>query len=157
MYRMASSSGKASFVEKLEHRVFPQPPYHDDDKCGSSNHGLATTLEKFAVENKVADGLLQIQRCIDARRAFMAKRVSVNESHHAQVDLVEKLYHQYLKLGGYNSEQLKTTLVRFYDGPPMRFEIKCIGNIVGGGLTRKNKRRSAKTRRTSKRRNLRKN
>lgn len=146
---MASSSGKAPFVEKLEHRVLPQPPYHAEDKCGSSNHGLAFTLEKFAVENKVADGLAQIKRCIDARREFMAKRVSVNESHHLQVDLVEKLYHQYLKLGGYNSEQLKTTLVRFFDGPPMRFEITCIGKIVGGGLTRKNKRRSAKSRRAS--------
>ena len=154
---MASSSGKASFVEKLEHRVFPQPPYHDDDKCGSSNHGLSSTLEKFAVKNDVAEGLRQITRCIDARKEFMEKQRSPNASHHAAVTLVEGLYNKYLKLAGYNSEQLKTTIVRFYDGPPSFFEIKCLGNSVGGGLTRKNKRRSAKTRRISKRRNLRKN
>jgi len=147
---MASAFGKLPYVQRLEQKNF-QPYYHDIDTCGSTFHGLATTLEQFATENKVAEGLEQINRCLQARRAERDKRANPDPAHNRIIVMLEHFYRQYLKLGAYNSRALQSTIVRFRDGDPGYFTITCAeNNIRGGTRRRKNTRRKRRsTRKTA--------
>ena len=141
--------GTGSYAQRLEHRN-EQPLYHSDDVCGSTFSGLASTLERFAVSNEVGAGMAQIRKCIEARKeVLLRRRDGGNAAHHQAITMLEQLQRNYMLLGGYGEDTLRTTLVRFKE-PPMRFEITINGGrIMGGGFTSKNKRHSVKNRRTS--------
>lgn len=135
---MASAFGKMPYVQRLELKNF-QPYYHDIEVCGSTFHGLATTLEQFATDNKVAEGLEQINRCLQARRSERDKRANPDPAHNRIITMLEYFHRQYLKLGAYNSQALKSTIVRFYDGDPGYFVVTCAGKNVRGGTRKRRK------------------
>ena len=135
---MASAFGKLPYVQRLEVKNF-QPYYHDITICGSTFHGLATTLERFATENKVAEGLEQINRCLQARRSERDKRAYPDPAHNRIIIMLEQFHKQYLKLGTYNSQALQSTIVRFRDGDPGYFTITCAGNNIRGGTRKRRK------------------
>lgn len=145
---MASSYAKLPPAVKLDKKT-SQPPYHDDDVCGSTFHGLASTLEKFAVANNVTKGLEQIDRCIAARRAELEKRRYPNAAHHTAIDTVIALRSQYVKLLTKAPDILKKVIVRFDDEYFNFFVGYSLGGVphaLDGGHRRKTRRRKRQTR-----------
>lgn len=104
-----------SFVERLEHRNTAQPKYHADDVCGSSFHGLAYSLQIYAQENNVNEGLEQIKRCIDARQQEMRSRAYPDPSHNEAIRILTRLYLLYTTLRQYDENYLGRTVVSFDD------------------------------------------
>ena len=104
--------GKLSYSQRME-TMSGQSSYHTDEVCGSNLDGLATTLQMFAQDNEVSEGLAQITRCIDARKAEMAKRSNPDPAHNNVVVSLSRLYTSYSLLENRDPETLKTALVRF--------------------------------------------
>jgi len=150
---MASSSGKLTFAQRLEKKR-GQDPYHHIEVCGSSFHGLATTLEIFATSNKIAEGLAQIDRCIAARRREIEKSIKPDPAHNDAIEQLIALYRAYARLMYKDPEILKKAIIR-YDDEHHRFEVgRSLAGVFaeftagGGKKTRKARRRKArKTRR----------
>lgn len=104
--------GKLPYSQRME-TMTHQSSYHTDDVCGSNLHGLATTLEFLAQNNKVQEGLEQISRCINARKAEIEKRSAPDPAHNAVVVSLSRLYRSYSLLLHRDAETLKSALVRF--------------------------------------------
>lgn len=150
---MASSSGKLTYAQRLERRTH-QDNYHHIEVCGSSFHGLATTLEGFATKNEIANGLAQIDRCITARRREIERRDKPDPIHNDAIEQLIALHRAYARLMYKDPEILKKAMIRYSD-KDHRFEVgrSLAGEFAeftagGGKKTRKARRRKArKTRR----------
>ena len=128
-----------------------QSTYHDLNICGSSFNGLATTLQFYAQNRQVHDGLDQIRRCIDARREEANKRRNPDAAHNKAIEVLIDLYHKYSKLRRYH--KLENTLVRYREGG--LFTVTIDGEeIIEGG--RKNRTRKHTLKKRYKRKTLKK-
>jgi hypothetical protein len=94
--------------------------YHTDDVCGSTLHGLATTLERHVTNNRVDEGLRQIRRCIDARKSDIERRTLPDPKHLALIHSLEKFYHEYMGLAALNESAKRSVKIRSLGG---RFRI----------------------------------
>jgi hypothetical protein len=129
--------GRLPYQQRLEHADF-QASYHKDDVCGSSFHGLATTLEKFAQQDNLEAGLAQIKRCIDARKAEIEKRSYPDPAHNIAVKVLEDLFKKYAYIQKNNYHYvpfLDTTIIR-YDDDANQFSINIRGEMIKGGKRR---------------------
>ena len=86
-------------------------PIPESAPCGSSFHGLSTTLERLAVEDKVAEGLAKIRDCLGARRYEIERRERPDPSHNRAVEQLLKLYTSYQKLARKTAEEKKKITV----------------------------------------------
>jgi hypothetical protein len=63
--RKKNKSG-ISFIQELEHKEY-QPTHHAVDICGSSLHGLASTIQHMLSKGNKVGAIAQVDRCIKAR------------------------------------------------------------------------------------------
>ena len=82
---MASSRGRLPYHQRMESRT-SQPYYHADDICGSSMHGLATSIQQMLQDEKLQAAYDQIEACIDARLYEMSKRRFPDKAHNLIVE-----------------------------------------------------------------------
>jgi hypothetical protein len=131
---MAVAFGKETFAQRAERKTF-LAKYHSDDICGSSFHGLATTIQRLMKEGEVDEALDQIKRCIDARKAENSKRgiTGSDDSHHQAVLQLEDLYIKIRSLKRFSDEALLTTLVNYSDSEH-KFSVK-VGMFTVGDIT----------------------
>ena len=132
--------------------VHPQAGYHADDVCGSSLHGLATTIERLLQEGRVDDALEQLDRCIAARRALLAGFGGGDWAHNMVIESVTRLQKvvadikKKLEKKDHNYRVgLSSALVRYVeDTQPHKFEVVIDRGILSGGR-RGRKSRTIKT------------
>ena len=121
--------------------VRPQAGYHTDDVCGSSLHGLATTIERLLQEGRVDDALAQLDQCIFARRAMLAGFGGGDRAHNMVIESVTRLrkvvagIKKKLDKGDFNYRMgLPSALVRYVqDTDPHKFEVVIDRGILSGG------------------------
>jgi hypothetical protein len=117
-----------AYIQRLEN-FSHQPDYHADNICGSSFHGLASTLQSFAKINKLREASEQIKRCIDARQREMNKRSYADPAHNRAIESLNDLYRKFIKLQRHYinySPVLSTTNITF-DDDTFKFSV-----VVGG-------------------------
>ena len=145
--------GKLPYHKRLEH-IEHQSWYHDMNICGSSFHGLATTLEEYAKRDDLGLGLKQIDNCINARLDEMRKRQNPDPTHNNAINILRDLKRKYLSINEnhyYYASSLPTTIIR-YDDRSNQFIININGIIVREGkrkfkkITKKRKKLIKKTR-----------
>ena len=145
--------GKLPYHQRLEH-VEHQSWYHNLNICGSSFHGLATTLEEYAKRDDLGLGLKQIDNCINARLDEMRKRQNPDPAHNSAINVLRDLKRKYLSINEnhyYYASSLPTTIIR-YDDKSNQFIININGKIIRGGkrrfkkITKKRKKLTRKTR-----------
>ena len=145
--------GNQPYHQRLE-RANHQAAYHVDHICGSSFHGLSTTIQRFLQANNLYQAIAQVQACINARRAEIQRRVAPDPAHNNAIQTLENFRAGLNRLQ--NSQLYETyyneTLVYYsdYDG----FTITIGGHKMGGNTTkRKTSKRKTSKRKTSKLRN----
>jgi acid stress-induced BolA-like protein IbaG/YrbA len=121
---------KKSYIEKLEgFGSRGQPYYHVDDICGSSFHGLATTVEQQIQRGYVNDAMAQVDKCIRERQL-----TAYDNSHFFAIQILSRFY-QKLQIIANNYVNfyglLHTTLVRYND-TNHEFKITINDKTVGG-------------------------
>lgn len=124
--------------------MISQPYYHADDICGSSLHGLATTVEQQLKNYDFYAARDQIVRCIDARQAEMRKRSYPDPAHNNVIQTLIAFLKKIDNLIGNVKtfwSQLPATLVRYNEQKGFTITIR---NRVFGGK-RATKRRKKKT------------
>ena len=130
--------GKKPYDIRLAHMI-SQPYYHRDDICGSSFHGLATTVEQKLKNYDFYGARDQVVRCINARQEEMRKRDNPDPAHNHAIQtmmvLLRKIDKMINNITDFSS-QLPATLVRYNEG--RGYTIK-INNRVFGGKSKKNK------------------
>ena len=137
------------FHQKLETRNIPQPYYHTDDICGSSFHGLATSVEQQIQRGYVNDAMTQVKNCIEARQGEMQKRSFPDPAHNAAIQILINFYQklQIIKNNyGHFANLLHLTLVRYNDYN--REFIITISNMTIGGKNKIKRRQSKKNKKT---------
>jgi len=119
---------KKSYIEKLESSSW-QPYYHTDDICGSSFHGLATTVEQQIQRGYLNDAMAQVEKCIRER-----EKTTYDDSHFFAIQILIRFYQKlqiiannYVKFYGL----IHTTLVRYND-TNHEFKITINDTTVGG-------------------------
>lgn len=121
--------------------MISQPYYHADDICGSSFHGLATTVEQQLKNYKFYEARDQIVRCIDARKAEMRKRSYPDPAHNNAIKILisflKKIDNLIANVANFSS-QLPATLVRYNEGTGFTIIIR---NRVFGGVTKRRKKK----------------
>jgi hypothetical protein len=140
--------GKLPYHQRLEY-ISHQSSYHNLETCGSSFHGLATTLEKYAKSDNLGLGLQQIDKCIEARLTEMNKRSYPDRAHNMAIETLRDLRKKYLYINEnhyYYSSSLPSTIIRYNDATS-NFVINIAGKIIRGGKnkSRKIKHKSRKT------------
>ena len=140
--------GKKPYDIRLANMI-SQPYYHSDDICGSSFHGLATTVEQKLKNYDFYGARDQVVRCINARQEEMRKRDNPDPAHNHAIQMMIVLLKKIDKLinniTDYSS-QLPATLVRYNEGRGYKITIN---NRIFGGKTKKYKntrRKNTKTR-----------
>jgi hypothetical protein len=139
------------YHQQLEHRNFPQPYYHSDNICGSSFHGLATSVEQQLQRRDINTALSQVKSCIDARLNEMRKRQFPDTAHNYAIEILNRFYqklqninHNFYTFANY----LHLALVRYNDANH-EFIININNQLIGG--KNKTKRKQSKRRKKSKR------
>jgi hypothetical protein len=157
---MSVSYGKLPYHQRLEH-ITSQPSYHAVDICGSSFHGLATTIQDKIQKGEIEQARQQLLKCILQRKTEMRKRINPDPAHNHAIEVVRNLLEKVVSLKSqpHYLDNLKNTLIRFNDGT---FEVTINGEKIVqrtvveiGGKKRRNthKSRNTKRRNTRKRRN----
>jgi len=118
---MASSYGHLPFHLQVElnpdkHLAW----YHTDELCGSTLHGLATTLERFVTDNRVDEGLRQLRRCIDARKQEAERRTHPDPQHNVLIRALEHFYREYMGLAALNESAKRSVKIRSLGGGRFR-------------------------------------
>lgn len=128
--------GKKPYDIRLGHMI-SQPYYHRDDICGSSFHGLATTVEQKLKNYDFYGARDQVVRCINARQEEMRKRGNPDPAHNHAIQtmivLLKKIDKLIDNIVDYSS-QLPATLVRYNEGKGYTI---IINNRVFGGKSKK--------------------
>lgn len=147
--------GKKPYDIRLAHMI-SQPYYHSDDICGSSFHGLATTVEQKLKNYDFYGARDQVVRCINARQKEMRKRDNPDPAHNYAIQtmivLLKKIDKLINNITDFSS-QLPATLVRYNEGKGYTITIN---NRIFGGKTKKYKTTRRKKTRTRKRKLTRK-
>ena len=141
---MAVAFGNLPYHQRLE-TMISQPSYHSIDNCGSSFHGLATTIEEKIKKDELVDAIKQIKKCIRSRKDEMRKRSFPDPAHNHAVKVLEKFLRSVTKLHDeryYYAEKLKYALVRF----DTEFVITIGDKKIGGGRKQVNTHKRRKTR-----------
>ena len=142
-------------LENLEH----QPYYHDIDICGSSLHGLATTIQQFIQKNRIDLALRQIRRCIKARNMHS---INPDRAHQNIIDNLYILQGQLVDLEKYLNVLEKNTGLSYHKYILVNYNerrhsfIITFPTIRKGGKkckTKRNKTRRNKTKRNKTKRN----
>ena len=81
---------KNSFSNKLEHREYGLPSYHDPLICASSLNALAQALQTYAQKMDIQRGIDQIENCINARSEYAMKN-NINSDHNHRT-IMTQLY-----------------------------------------------------------------
>ena len=130
--------GKKPYDIRLAHMI-SQPYYHSDDICGSSFHGLATTVEQKLKNYDFYGARDQVVRCINARQEEMRKRSNPDPAHNHAIKMMITLLNKIDKLINNItdfSSQLPATLVRYNEGKGYSI---IINNRAFGGKSKKNR------------------
>lgn len=119
--------------------MISQPYYHAADICGSSFHGLATTVEQQLKNYDFYAARDQVVRCIEARQAEMRKRAYPDPAHNYAIktmisflNKIDNLIDNVKTLWS----QLPATLVRYNE--QKGFVITIDNKVFGGKIRRKN-------------------
>ena len=124
--------GKKPYDIRLAHMT-SQPYYHSDDICGSSFHGLATTVEQKLKNYDFYGARDQVVRCINARQEEMRKRDNPDPAHNHAIQtmmvLLRKIDKMINNITDFSS-QLPATLVRYNEG--RGYTIKINNRVFGG-------------------------
>jgi hypothetical protein len=137
--------------------MISQPYYHSDTICGSSFHGLATTLEKQLKNYDFYAARDQVIRCLDAREEEMRKRSYPDPAHNHAIKVLRILLNKIDNLISNVKtlwRQLPLTLVRYSE--QKGFTITIDNRVFGGKIkkhkkTCKKKAKKTKTRKYKKR------
>lgn len=128
--------------------MISQPYYHSNDICGSSFHGLATTVEQQLKNYDFYAARDQIVRCIEARKDEMRKRSYPDPAHNhairtmvAFLNKIDNLIANVKTLW----RQLPATLVRYSE--QKGFVITINDKVFGGNSFRKYKKSCKKRKR----------
>ena len=137
------------YHQQLEHRNFPQPYYHSDNICGSSFHGLATSVDQQLQLLDINTALSQVKSCIDARVNEMRKRQFPDPKHNYAIEILIRFY-QKLQIINNNfytyANYLHLALVRYNDSSN-EFIIN-INNMLIGGKNKTKRKKNNKNKRT---------
>ena len=117
--------------------MISQPYYHAADICGSSFHGLATTVEQELKNYDFYAARDQIVRCIEARKEEMRKRSNPDPAHNyaikTMITFLNKIDNLISNVKTLWS-QLPATLVRYNE---QKGFVITINDKVFGGKVRK--------------------
>ena len=123
--------------------MISQPYYHAIDICGSSLHGLATTVEQQLKNYDFYAARDQIVRCIDARQAEMRKRSYPDPAHNNVIQVlieflrkIDSLIANVKNFWG----QLPATFVRYNE--EKGFTITIRNRVFGGRHATKTRRKT---------------
>jgi hypothetical protein len=92
---MTSAIGKLPFSVRQDQSLYTAW-YHNDDKngepiCGSNFHALAQIIQNLIQENKLDAAIIQINKCIDARKEEMNKRSNPDPVHNHAIECLRNL------------------------------------------------------------------
>ena len=92
---MASAIGKLPFSVRQEEKTGTAWYHNDDIKgepiCGSNFHALAQIIQNLIQENKLDAAIIQINKCIDARKEEMNKRSNPDPAHNHAIECLRNL------------------------------------------------------------------
>jgi len=137
-------------LTQMEH----QSQYHDLDICGSSFHGLATTVENQLKNGDFHKAQDQVNRCIKARQNEMIKRKNPDPAHNIAIQTLRSFLHKINNLMSQLKDQwgnLPNTLVRYNDRTGFKITIN---DKVFGGKKRIHKTKSKKNNSMGKRKTI---
>jgi hypothetical protein len=121
--RKKSKSG-INFIQELEHKEY-QPFHHDINICGSSLHGLATTIQRMLAKKRKGDAIAQVDRCINARLLDIMRH---NGGDSAHLNIIRILREFKTRLEEYNTDLAVRAVT--YNDEEQTFKIILVG--LGG-------------------------
>lgn len=141
-----SSSSKSSRSSRRR-SLYPSPPktkhstrryrkgkLHSIGICEQDNSILVNKLQQFAVDNNVAEGLDQLQRCILARRSdrfkLSKKGFPPDQKHDDMIDALVRILPKYRSLLRRTPAELASVKIRFYSKPKHAFIMMLNGSVV---------------------------
>jgi len=136
-------------LTQMEH----QPEYHALDICGSSFHGLATTVEHQLKNREFIKAEDQVNKCIKARQNEMLKRKNPDPAHNNAIQILRSFLYKIHNLMLQPKEwvNLPYTLVRYNDRTGFKITIN---DKVFGGKKRIHKTKSKKNNSMGKRKTI---
>lgn len=120
-----------SFIQDLEHKEY-QPFHHDINICGSSLHGLATTIQGMLGEKRKDSAIAQVDRCITARINDAARH---NGGDPAHLNIIRILQEFRTQIEEYNTDIAIRSVN--YNDEKQSFKITSVG---WGGKYKKSRR-----------------